>query len=273
MLMTFVVVGLIGLLVGSVINALSDDLPLRKKPALPHYPDDTPRSLVAWLGITAFLTGQRTSPDGSKLSWRHPITEVVTVLLWWLTVAVTANDPEVSNLQLIFYLAHMAIFVLITVIDIEHRLILFVVIIPASVLALLDAVITPVQHKPDLLEALIGGALGFGVFFVLYLGGVLFSYIMAKLQGYELPEVAFGYGDVMLSMLCGFVLGWQPLIIAMFITVFFGALGALIYLVIRSLSGRYDMFTPLPYGPYIILGTIILMLFAEGVRSFIWSVA
>lgn len=273
MLMLVLIAGVIGLVVGSLINMLADDLPLRQKVSLPHYPDGTPRPVSAWLGITAFLTGQRTSPTGSRLSWRHPITELATVLLWWLTILVTTSDPDVSNLQLVFYLAHMAVFVLITVIDIEHRLILFVVIIPASALALLDAILTPVQDKPDLGEALIGGALGFGVFFVLYLGGVLFSYIMAKLQGYELPEVAFGYGDVMLSMLCGLILGWQPMIVAMFITVFFGAIGAIIYLTIRSLSGRYDMFTPLPYGPYIVLGTVILILFADGVRSFIWSIA
>ena len=271
--MTALLIILVGVVAGGIVNVLADDLPLRRKPSLPHYPDGTPRPVSAWLSVTAFLTNQRTSDSGSQLSLRHPITEIATVMLMLLTYFVTLEDPDVTGFQLIFYLAYMAIFVLITVIDIEHRLILFVVIIPASLLAILDAVLTPVHDKPNLQEALIGGALGFGVFFVLFLGGVLFSYIMAKIQGYELPEVAFGYGDVMLSLLCGLILGWQPLIIAMFVTVFLGAAGALIYLTIRGLSGRYDMFTPLPYGPYIVVGTLILLLFPDGVRSFIWTVA
>ncbi len=273
MSLTLLMIGLLGLVVGGVINVLSDDLPHRLRPRLPHYPDGTTRPLVAWLGILAFLTGKRTSLTGTKLSWRYPLTELATAALMMLTVIVTTGDPEVGLLQLTFYLFYMALFVLITVIDIEHRLILFVVVIPAAVIAIADAILTPIQHKPDLRTALIGGALGFGVFFVLYLGGIVFSVVTAKIRGYELPEVAFGYGDVMLSTVCGLILGWQPMIVAMFITVFLGALGATIYLIIRAISGNYDMFTPLPYGPYIILGTLILLLFAEGVQDFIWTVA
>jgi leader peptidase (prepilin peptidase)/N-methyltransferase len=82
--------------------------------------------------------------------------------------------------------------------------------------------------------------------------------------------VAFGYGDVMLAALCGLIVGWQALIFAMFITVFLGALGALVYLVGRGLTGRYDMFTPLPYGPYIVIGTWIMLLFSDQVRTLLW---
>ena len=272
MIGTLLLVGVLGLVAGAVVNVLADDLPARMRPQWPHYPDGARRPLLAWLGILAFLTRQRTSEFGAKLSWRYPLTEIGTALLMILAILATAGDPDVNGLQILFYLFYMALFVLITVIDIEHRLILFVVIIPAALVALLDAVLTPVQHKPDLSTALLGAGLGFGVFFVLYLGGVLFSYVTAKIQGYELPEVAFGYGDVMLATLCGLILGWQPLIIAIFIAVFLGAFGAMVYLVLRSLAGRYSMFTPLPYGPYIVIGTLILLLFAEGVRQFIWSV-
>ncbi|MBZ0303277.1 MAG: A24 family peptidase [Anaerolineae bacterium] len=274
MILKLIVVGVLGLLAGGVVNALADDLPQRLRPSLPHYPDHSRRPLAAWLGILAFVTGRRASSTGSRLSWRYPVTELGTAALMLLTVIVTENDPQVSNLQQIFYLIYMAIFALIAVIDIEHRLILFVVVIPSAAVALLDALLTPVNHKPDIGTALVGGLLGFGVFFVLYLGGILFSYGMAKMRGYELPEVAFGYGDVMLSTLCGLILGWQSMVIAMFVTVFLGALGAVIYLLVRGMAGRrYQMFTPLPYGPYILIGTLLLLLFSDGVRQFIWSVA
>jgi prepilin signal peptidase PulO-like enzyme (type II secretory pathway) len=268
MLLNLIIVSLVGLLAGSIINVLADDLPPHGSPTRPHYPDGTPRP---WLGILAFLTGRRVSPSGSKLSWRYPLVEIVTPLMMILAVLVTAEDVDVSGLQLVFYLVYMALFVLITVIDVEHRLILFAVIIPSCIIALVDAILTPNNHKPDLGAALIGGALGFGVFFLLYMGGVLFSYVVAKMRGYDLPEVAFGYGDVMLSTLCGLILGWQPLILAMFITVFLGAFGALIYLVARSVSGKYNLFTPLPYGPYIVVGTYIMLLYSAQVRTLIWS--
>lgn len=260
---------LAGFILGGIVNVLADDLPQRRAPRLPHYPDDTPRPLHAWLGTTAFLLGARKSPSGSTLGWRYPLAEWSTVGLMLLAIVMKGSKPDISTLQLVFYLVYMALFVLITVIDIEHRLILFIVVIPSSLLAILDAVLTPANSRPDVGESLLGGLLGFSVFFVLYLGGILFSYIVARIQGHELPEVAFGYGDVMLSTVCGLILGWQPLIFAMFITVFVGAFGAIIYLVTRAISGRYDMFTPLPYGPYIVLGTLIMLLFNDQIRMFL----
>ncbi len=265
--MVYIIVALIGLLAGGIVNALADDLPHYRKPRLPRYPDDTPRPVSAWLGITAFLLGQRTSPGGAKLSWRYPLAEIGTALAMMTVIAAKGDEPDVSSIQIVFWLIYMAIFVLITVIDIEHKLILFSVIIPSSLLAILDAVVTPTQHQPTLGGALIGGALGFGVFFLLYLGGALYVYIVNTVQNRNIQEVAFGYGDVMMATLSGLILGWQPLIFAMFITVFLGAFGALAWLISRRFSSTgYSMFTALPYGPYIVAGTFIMLLCSAQVR-------
>jgi prepilin signal peptidase PulO-like enzyme (type II secretory pathway) len=270
-ILSSVIIALIGILTGGVVNALADDLPYHRWPKLPRYPDGTLRPVTAWLGITAFLLGQRTSAHGSKLSWRHPLTEIATAALMVLTLIVTLNSDNVTPLQRVFFFIYMAIFMLIIVVDVEHRLILFAVIIPSCIIALLDAILTPQKDIPDLGRALLGAGLGFGVFFLMYLGGMLFSVVVAKMRGYELPEVAFGYGDVMLSTLCGLILGLERMIVAMFITVFLGAFGALIYLIVRRLSGRYNLFTPLPYGPYIVIGTLIMLLFSTEVRGFLFS--
>lgn len=267
MFLIIILVVLIGLIAGGIVNALADDLPHYRRPRLPRYPDDTPRPFTAWLGITAFLFNQRVSPNGAKLSWRYPLTEIATVLAMVITVILKKGAPDVSDSQLIFWLIYMAIFVLITVIDVEHKLILFSVIIPSSVLAILDAIITPVQHEPNLQRALLGGAVGFGVFFLLYIGGILYVYIANQLQGRNITEVAFGYGDVMMATLSGLILGLEAVIFAMFITVFLGAIGALVYLVGQRVAGRRSsMFTALPYGPYIVLGTLIMLLFSSQVR-------
>lgn len=253
---------LVGILVGGVLNALSDDLPERRQPRLPHYPDNTPRPPIAWLGITAFLTGNRASSSGAKLTWRYPLTEISTALLLMITALSVANNRAMTTIQFVLWLVYMALFVLITVIDLEHRLILYVVILPSIALGFLDALLgSVVQYGPTLREALIGGAVGFGVFFLLYLGGVLFSYISSQMRGYDVG-VAFGFGDVMLITFCGLILGWQALLFAMYITVFAGAIGSVAYLVSRNLrGGKYRLFTALPYGPYIVFGTIIMLLF------------
>ncbi len=334
MLLTLFAVAVLGILVGGIVNALADDLPLRRDLRLPRYvpeakkaaihfipyeedekadedaeiqtatndneqpdeaqvepqpekpphpfpilagmgaqemvdyiqSDDEPRPPIAWLGITAFLFGKRTSPNGVTLNWRYPITEIFTAFMMVLAVAATWNIEDLPAAQLVFYLIYMAIFSLITVIDIEHKLILFVVIIPSVLIALFDAAF--LNYDPVLRDALIGGAFGFSVFFLMYNGGYLFTYIMGILRGSPINEVAFGYGDVMLATVSGLILGWRALIFAMFITVFLGAFGAFLYLATRSIGGgKYSAYTALPYGPYIIAGTTIMLLFSAEVAG------
>lgn len=264
--MNILVVGLlaiVGILTGGIVNVLADDLPQRQPVRRPHYPDGAPRTPLAWLGLIAFLTGRRRSPEGAALSWRHPVVEMVTGLAFALLAAAYPLDG-----QRLFYLLFLAILLLITVIDLEHRLILFVVIVPACALAIVESILLPVP-PPELGDALLGGLLGFGVFFLMFLGGIGFSALVAALRGEELPEVAFGFGDVLLATLSGLLLGWQAFIFAMILTIFLGAAGAVLFLISRFLvRGRYTLFTALPYGPYIVLGTIIMLFWREEVRSF-----
>ncbi len=297
------VAGVIGILVGGALNVLADDLPVRERPHTPHYPDGTPRPPSAWLGILAFVTGQReavhpaeavepsaeemaeSAPEEGeavhaetdeaqpehplavaslrrpgRLSWRHPLVEVVTGLAF---AGLAAGYHDESNVWAWF--VYVAILFLVTVIDVEHRLILFAVIVPACVFALFVAAASPEDGK-SFGEYLIGGAAGFGLFFVMFMGGGVFAALTRH------DEVAFGFGDVMLATLCGLMIGWRSFILASLITVFAGAFGALAYMVGRGLMRRrYRWFTPLPYGPYIVLGTLIMLLFRERVADLLWA--
>src|SRR5262249_51877545 len=114
---------LAGLVVGGGINWLADDLPHTHRVRPPHYPDGAPRPTRAWLGLSAFLTGKRASSGGARLSWRYPITEIVTAALFAYVAAVYPFGG-----RSIVWMAYLAVLVLITVIDLEHRLILFIVI-------------------------------------------------------------------------------------------------------------------------------------------------
>src|SRR5260221_6118535 len=104
-----IIAAVVGVLVGGVINMLSDDLPFTNQISRPHYNDETPRP---FLGLIAFLTRRRIAPDGTKLSWRHPLVEIVTALLF----VYVAYVYGVSGVAL-FWLGGLAIPILITVID------------------------------------------------------------------------------------------------------------------------------------------------------------
>jgi leader peptidase (prepilin peptidase)/N-methyltransferase len=255
--------------IGAVINVLADDLPHTNRLTRPHFSDGSPRpaNLLAWSGLGAYLTRQHRSPNDPtlKLSLRHPLTEIGMIVLYTYTAwafPVTKTGP-----QLVFLLCYIFILMLITVIDLEHRLILFIVIIPGCAVALLGSLLT---GRLGFQDYLIGGIGGFAVFFLMYLGGILFTVVVSNMRGEELEEVAFGYGDVLLAMLSGFMLGWQALIFALFITVFVGAAGALIFLFVQYIGrGKYEMFTALPYGQYIVIGTLIMLIWRDPIRVFL----
>jgi len=283
---------LLGILVGGVLNVLADDLPMRRTPSRPHYPDGTPRAPSAWLGIIAFLTGQRepppgaeprpayasgpveaASPDGAesgeladppplkprprRLSWRYPLVEIALGLAFPAMALAFRDEP-----QLPVWMVYVAILLLVTVIDIEHRLILFAVIVPSSAFALIAAAVAPPDPERSFGYYLVSGVVGFAVYFAMFLGGVAFAAVTRP------GAIAFGFGDVMLGMLSGFMLGWRAFIFASLITVFAGAAGAVLYLIgLQVVGRRYRWFTPLPYGPYIVIGTLVMLLFRKEVQD------
>jgi leader peptidase (prepilin peptidase)/N-methyltransferase len=257
-----------GILVGAVANALADELPYRRKPILPRYPDGETRRGLLMSGLFAFLMGKRASSQGHKLDWRHPLTELMAIGLtvWTLNAAVQYQMPMV---QVIFWLIYVAFFTLVIVIDMEHHLILFVVIIPFVAVGIADALLT--GRQPDtLIEAAIGGAVGYGIFFILFNGGAFFAYVMGKMRGQDIREVAFGFGDVMLAGVVGLILGWKAFLFAMVATILLGAAGALIIIVYQKVfRGGYSAFAAMPYGPYIVAGAMLVMLYPNETIRFL----
>ncbi|MCB9435807.1 MAG: prepilin peptidase [Anaerolineales bacterium] len=266
---------IVGFLAGVLVNALADSMPYFRRPRLPLYPPSLkaegelplppPRPYIAWSGLIAYLTGNQThTASGNALRLRHPIVEVFMALFFGYAAA---NWP--NHERLVIWMIYLTILMLVTIIDIEHYLILFPVIIPALLIALVVAVVFPESDRQTS-DYLIGAVVGGGLYLVMFWGGGLFAGFVSSARGQQLDEVAFGFGDVLLATLCGLMIGWQAFIFASLITVIAGAVGALLFIVGRLLVKRqYDFFTPLPYGPYIVLGTVIMMLWREEIRNFL----
>jgi leader peptidase (prepilin peptidase)/N-methyltransferase len=254
---------LLGLLVGVFINLCADQLPrwrrLRRRPFCPYC--DQPRPWWAWSGALAYL---RLKPEccncSAPISWRHPIVEVGTAALFAYLWHRYGQGDEMAFL--LPYTVYSAIFVLILVIDLEHKLILNVVMYPAWGLALLGSLLHPTPYFYRL--ALLGGALGFGILFVIYLLGELFVRVLSRMRGKPINAVAFGFGDVRLGAFMGLILGFPDVLSAIFLAVLLGGLGGLVYWFVRAvILRRYSLFTAIPYGPYLVAGAMALMFFGQ----------
>lgn len=272
MILEILLLVVLGLISGTVVNVLADILPYYPYQRPLRYANDAPRPFIAWSGVLAFVLGKRRPaqfPHTPPLSWRYPLTELGMIALFLLAYAARDTTLGASTKPLGLTLFYIAFLTLVTVVDVEHRLIQFVVMIPGLIVAFLAALLFP---PPDVWGALWGALTGFGIFFLLYLGGFGFTHVMGALRGRQINTVAFGFGDVMLMAFAGALLGMAFVIIAMFIAVFLGAFGALIYLALRLiLRGRYEMFTALPYGPYIVAATMAMMLYGRDIWQMIFG--
>jgi len=170
--------------------------------------------------------------------------------------------------DMLAYAVYWINFLLVTVIDLEHRLILNVVILPAVVIAIAGALVTT---TPGLQRALLGGATGFIFIFLIYLLGIVFGKVVARRRGRPLDEVAFGQGDVKLAAFIGLVTGLPGVVFALVIGIFLGGIvasGVLLWqMFVRR---RYAAFTAIPYGPFLVAGGLIMMLY--GAQIVAWYV-
>jgi leader peptidase (prepilin peptidase)/N-methyltransferase len=126
------------------------------------------------------------------------------------------------------------------VIDIEHHRVLNVMLAPAAiVIAVLSALPWTQGSLGNLLNTLLGGAVGFGVFLLLAIIG----------------RGALGMGDVKLAGVIGMMTGHPDVLWALIIGALAGAGAALILLMTRKATRK----TAIAYAPYLAFGAFVML--------------
>ncbi|GAB4522313.1 MAG: hypothetical protein Fur0018_03840 [Anaerolineales bacterium] len=153
--------------------------------------------------------------------------------------------------------AVLVYFAAVVVMDVEHRLILHVM---SGTGAVLGGALGVWRH--GVTATLLGGAAGFGGMLVLYWFGGWFGAWVARRRGDALDEVALGFGDVNLSGVMGLMLGWPGVAAGLVVAILLGGVfsgGYVLWMLVRR---RYRAFEAIPYGPFVALATVWLLLWA-----------
>lgn len=247
-----VIVGVVCLLAGTAVNVLADSLPRTRRPDRSRCLQcGAPRPWLGWIAILTVLFGRwRCSYCGEGRGLRPVVVEVVSVGFGlWLW----GREPDLAVFLPGLLIAW--IFLLIAVIDIEHRLILRVVVLPSSLVVLLLSALQPWRGAA---KTLLGGVAGFLLLWLMYLLGIVISRWIGRRRGASLDEVAFGFGDVMLGGLLGLAVGWPGVVIAVVIGILAAGLFSLAYLLVMLLRRNYTPYTAIPYGPFLLLGAAVV---------------
>ena len=281
----FLVALLIGWLCAGMVNYLGDVLPRRRKLVRPFCLACESEQH----GAEYWLWPGKCPECGAWRGWRTGL-----VFLGGLAVASflwldpTPRLPGWLNGLVWVY------FVLIFVIDMEHRLILHVTSLAGAGLGLVVGI-----WLHGITATLLGGAAGFGLMLVMYWLGNVFVRLMerrkqkleitarerapaaetpgksdvdpngAPYAGSEgepegLPiEDALGFGDVNLAGVIGLMLGWPGVVGGLMLAIILGGAISLVYLVVSLALRRYQAFAAIPYGPFLVISVLFLLYFSK----------
>ena len=271
-----IIYSMVGLVTGSFLNVVIDRVPAGESLIRPpsHCPSCgrklSPLELIPVLSYIAL--GGRCRVCDSSIPLRILVVEAVTGLLFAFLYWVYG-----PNLQLLLITIYTCVLVAVLFIDLEHMLIPNVIILPATAFALL---MTPFQRLPsrplardlvlrllqnlrariglplsqlNMLRHLAGGLVGFLVFFAIW-------FVSLRLVGVD----AMGFGDVKLAVFCGLVTAFPDVLLAVFGSFVLGGLIGAVLLV----SGVADRKTPIPFAPFLVVTTFVVMVFGESLLLF-----
>jgi leader peptidase (prepilin peptidase)/N-methyltransferase len=245
-----VLVGLLGLVVGSFLNVVIHRVPREESLVQPgsHCPS-CGAPIRPWHNVPVLgwlvLRG-RCARCGARIAVRYPLVELGTGVLF---VAVTARLVQLGLGSAVpAYLYFSAVGVALAAIDLEHRRLPTAIVAPSyPVVAVLLGLSAWWQHDAwSLARSVLSGLILFA-FFVL----LVFVY-----------PAGMGYGDVRLAGLVGGVLGylsWAALVIGAFAGFLLGAVVGVVVIA----AGRGSRKTAVPFGPFMLAGVLLALFVAD----------
>lgn len=261
----------LGAVIGSFLNVCIYRIPLGQSVSRPRSHCFACGKTIPWyLNIPIlswFLLRGRCANCKSPISFRYPLVEALTALLFLLVFLMWGNPRllALNPLQAPELIPFLWLFVASTVvnvmIDIDHRILLDRISLGGTLLALAVSAAFPILHgvmlwSQGLTASLIGGAAGFGLgFAIAWLGERIFL------------QDAFGFGDVKWLMLFGALFGWRGMLFVLMLAAFLGLLMGLGAALARRLRRAPAEEGPLaiPFGPALGAGALLWLFWGRWV--------
>lgn len=252
---------ILGWLAGLFINYSADVLPSTRRFSHPACKECN--TAFSWADYWALRACRNCGKRRSLRTWIIQILATASFVFLWVNPSKALGIP--LGMVVLTY------FWVLTVIDMEHRLILFPTVVFGAVLGLIvgTSIHSRINGNGILIGlglSILGGLFGFAVMFLLYkLGEMVARYRARRLvaAGQEDDkEEALGGGDVYLAAVLGLMLGWDFIVLGLAWGVIFAGLFSLVYLLILLVRRRYSseaLMSFIPYGPFFILAASLLL--------------
>ncbi len=230
----------VGLLLGSFLNVCIYRIPRGESIVFPpsHCPQCQHRlGPLELIPLLSFLWQRgRCRHCSAPISWRYPLVELLAAVLLSIVYLRFGWSPE-----LVYYSGLTALLLVISFIDLDTM------VIPTQLVGvgMVWASVYNLYTRQPAIDWLLGGVLGFGLFYLIYV----------------LSRGGMGGGDVRLAGLLGLVLGYKLLACALLIAFVAGAVVSLALLG----CGRAQRKTAIPFGPFLAVGGYVAALWGQSI--------
>tara|TARA_B100001250_G_scaffold18063_1_gene15691 strand:+ start:2260 stop:3021 length:762 start_codon:yes stop_codon:yes gene_type:complete len=194
--------------------------------------------------ISYLILGGKCSKCKKKISSQYLLVELISIISF-LVIYYFFGTSLTSALLMILFLS----FIIIFFIDLKHYIIPNVLTFPLMALGFLksfDPNLNPIF--PNFINSLIGGIFGY-----LIIWFIIFFY--KKIRNKE----GMGLGDAKLLAVIGFWFGW----VSIPFIIFLSSTTALIIVIPDLLKKTKKLSSQIPFGPYIIIATLIFIVFRD----------
>jgi len=231
-----VLLGLLGLIVGSFLNVCIYRLPRRESVNWPGSHCTACNRLLSWYEnvpvISWLVLRGRCRTCGERISVVYPLVELIASGLFVAGYAIYGWTPMLA-VRLAFACAMVVLFA----IDLRHHLLPNVITVPGIVIGFLLSLFLPPGWKASLIGLIAGG-------------GVLFAIAEGyyRLRGVE----GLGMGDVKMLSMIGAFLGWKLMLVTLILGSFAGSVVGVGVIAL----GRGGMKAALPFGTFLAVGAL-----------------
>jgi leader peptidase (prepilin peptidase)/N-methyltransferase len=257
-----IIVGLFGLMAGSFVNALvwrlheqgaGEEEPVksaysgetlsitRGRSICPHCGHQLGAKDLVPLFSWLWLRGKCRYCRG-PISRQYPVVELLTALLFAGSAVILAPQSNIAWVGFIGWLVILTGLMALTVYDLRWMLLPDRIIYPLIFIMLAVLLLEMALGMPQSIAAR-------HVLAALVLGGAFFT--LASLAGGRL----FGGGDVKLGFLMGLILGLREVTVATLLAFWSAAIVGVVLMIVRRKTRK----SYLPFGPFLVLGTIIAL--------------
>lgn len=246
------IIFLYGIIIGSFLNVCIYRIPREESIAFPssHCPscgtslkwyDNIP--LISYISLRGKCRYCRLD-----ISKQYPIVEALNGLIY-LILFVYFD----FSLDFLFYSLISSVLIVITFIDLIDMVIPDILVIIILILSLLHKLLNYIIYhiSPELLTSIMGLILAGGIFLAIVL----------------ISKGGMGGGDVTLIGALGFVLGARLSLLNILLSFIIGAIIS-IFLLASKIKKRKD---PIPFGPFIVVGFFVTLLWGEGIIEAYWA--